>query len=630
MKSYIIILICLWSVNGLAKELKYPVTDIPVELRAGSNAVIREYKIIKEIVSPSFVRTNTTYVVTIFNKSAQELGFFEKMYDQQSSISFYKLVMYDEFGVEISKNGRNKFIDIPFDGSSLFTGDRIIYNRAFSDKFPYTIEYSFTETQKQTLFIGNWYPAPDYEVAVQHASYSLSVPKDFEIKYIEKNVPNQVTMSNSNRRKTYLWEMSNHKPIKYETFMPGTGILPSVQIAANTFFYDDVPGNLSDWKCFGSWFWDLIKDRSELPAGTVTKLKQMTNDLPNDREKIKVLYKYLQDNTRYVNVSLGIGGYQPFSAIDVDNQKYGDCKALSNYMRAMLKAIGIYSIYTKIRAGRMEAEIDTSFYSQQTNHIILCVPNKGDTIWLECTSQRQPFAFQGSFTDDRFALLIEENGGKLVRTHRYTRDVNTLISKAEMQVLPDGTTLVKSSETAKAIQYENFEPYFYLDAVEQKKTLYDDLNIPNLTVNSYSFDKTDGPLPTATRKLDLTIGKYATFNGQRLMFAPKAIDRFNGNIENIKDRKYPVVLNDEYSDYDTIKIKLPQGYKVEYLPELQDLKTPFGEFRSKIEQKDSLLILTRYLSQWKGTYEPSQYQALYDFRRKIAKTDETKVVLIRE
>ena len=50
------------------------------------------------------------------------------------------------------------------------------------------------------------------------------------------------------------------------------------------------------------------------------------------------------------------------------------------------------------------------------NHEILCVPFKTDTAWLDCTDNYQPFGTLDISTENRNALLITEDGGKLVNT----------------------------------------------------------------------------------------------------------------------------------------------------------------------------------------------------------------------
>ncbi len=614
----------------MGATIKYPVSEIPEELKTVSNAVIREYKIVKEIISPSLVKSKTTFAVTIFNKSADYLGNFREFYDRQSSVNFCNITIFNSLGKAVDKSKYSDFKDhLAYDGS-LFNETHVIECAVNTSDYPFTVEYTFDRTEKQTMNIDPWDPMPGYEVSIQHAILILTKPNDFELRVKEENLQSPGRIIVDGKKTTYSWELTNYQAIKHEPFMPNDHFYPLVRLAANNCEYDGVACNLSSWKSLGDWIWNLIRDRGELTPVTTSRLNELTRNTNSDYEKVKIIYKYLQDNTRYVSVQEGIGGYQPFKALDVDDQKYGDCKGLSNYMRAMLKAVGINSYYTRIRAGNGALDIDTTFTSQQTNHIILCVPNQGDTIWLECTSQRQPFGFLGSFTDDRFALLISEDGGKIVRTPHYTRDKNTLISKVDMAIDGEGNVSFKSVEKASTLQYENFEPFFYLDAVEQKKALYNDLNINNLTINSYSFDKTDGPFPTATRHLDASIARYGTMNGQRLMFAPKAIDRFNTVLENIKDRKYPIVYTNDFTYYDTIHINLPIGYKVEFLPANVDIKNDFGEFSTTIVQEGNQLIYTRCYTRWKGTYEPSKYTELRDFYKKMVKADENKVVLIKE
>ena len=64
----------------------------------------------------------------------------------------------------------------------------------------------------------------------------------------------------------------------------------------------------------------------------------------------------------------------------------------------MLKAVGINSYYTLIRAGEDETDIQVDFPSNQFNHVVLCVPHgQRHLLWLECTSQTVSLGLFGQF-----------------------------------------------------------------------------------------------------------------------------------------------------------------------------------------------------------------------------------------
>src|SRR5690606_16477195 len=165
-------------------------------------------------------------------------------------------------------------------------------------------------------------------------------------------------------------------------------------------------GKVTNWRDFGRGVQDgLLKGKQDLPAATIEKAKQIASQFDHTRDKPTVLYKYMQDKTRYVRVPIGICRFKPFAASYVDRLAYGDCKALVNYMQALLAAVDIPSLYCVVEAGNQKVSLDEPFANAvDGNHIILCVPFENDTTWLECTSNKSPFGYLGDFTDDRLVL----------------------------------------------------------------------------------------------------------------------------------------------------------------------------------------------------------------------------------
>src|SRR4051794_16199064 len=108
---------------------------------------------------------------------------------------------------------------------------------------------------------------------------------------------------------------------------------------------------MNTWNDFGKFIYELNKGRDQLPDAMVKKVQEMTANAATTQDKIRILYKYLQDNTRYVSIQLGIGGFQTMEAASVAKTGYSDCKGLSNYMYSLLKAAGIPSNYALVNSG---------------------------------------------------------------------------------------------------------------------------------------------------------------------------------------------------------------------------------------------------------------------------------------
>ena len=164
-----------------------------------------------------------------------------------------------------------------------------------------------------------------------------------------------------------------------------------------TFSYEGFQGDLTSWQTYGDFYKDLNKGRDELSETMKETVKDLIAGANTNSQKIEKLFSYLKKNMRYVSLQLGIGGFQTFDAKFVEKNKYGDCKALSNFMKAMLKEAGIKSFPVLVNAGEeVFYEVEKDFVFPMFNHVILYVPD--EDCWLECTSTANPPGYLGSFT----------------------------------------------------------------------------------------------------------------------------------------------------------------------------------------------------------------------------------------
>ena len=159
----------------------------------------------------------------------------------------------------------------------------------------------------------------------------------------------------------YNWHVANIKAIKLEENAEAWRVFPRIYFASKGFAFYGVQGDLSSWQNFGNFIKTLNADVCSLSPQREAEIKSMTDTIKTDKDKAKFLYNYLQQNMRYVSIQLGIGGLKPFPASFVDQKKYGDCKALSNYMSALLKAVNIKSYYAVINAEPNQEPAEPAF-----------------------------------------------------------------------------------------------------------------------------------------------------------------------------------------------------------------------------------------------------------------------------
>ncbi|MBN1145077.1 MAG: DUF3857 domain-containing transglutaminase family protein [Bacteroidales bacterium] len=613
-----------------AAEIKYPVNTLPDSLKANAMIVIRNWNQKFEIKSIGKGTETYSYAITILNENGLDYAELYVPYSVKlQKVQNIKGSVYNKEGEKIESLTQDKLSDFSaISGYSLYEDDRV---KSFTPKtlsYPFTVEYSYDIVWDGLLFYPGWQPVDDYNVSVEASNFTIVCPKNITFRYREYSLKNPAEIIQGDDVTTYKWAVSSLVAMLEQPFSgPFRDFSPTVMCAPNDFEIEGYQGNMSSWKSMGKFIADLNIGRDQLPEETKALIKEKVKNCHSDYEKAKVVYEYMQGKTRYLNIAVGIGGWQPIPAETVDRLGYGDCKALSNYTKSLLDAAGIKSYYTLIRAGRNASTTQPAFPSNSFNHAILCVPVDKDTIWLECTNQHMPFGYIGSSTYDRPALVITENGGRLVHTRSYSANENQLIRNTSVQLDATGNALLSTSSVHKGLLYENKLGVYLSGTEDRKKMILNEINLPGAFLNQFDYKEMRSEVPAISENINMDAPRYATMAGTRMIVALIPLDRQREVPKKVNKRLSDVIIRNSKIAIDTITISIPDGYQVESIPGAIKTESRFGTYSLESSARDNALICIRRIEMRKGKFPADSYNELVDFYKKVVTADNSKVSL---
>lgn len=623
---------CVSCTRLMAGDGEYAVFKIPQALMKNANAVVRLREEFTELLKEDKLFKKEHYVITILNEEGDRFSGMYEYYDKFSEIKSIEGVLYDAMGVKI-KSLKSKDIEdgSASSGNNLADDNRYKKHNFYYRVYPYTIEYTIESVKKETMFFSPWYPVFTSLVAVQKSVFTVDVPAGYQLRYKPYNYTAEPVIRESGNRKLYSWSLENYEAVQREFASPSwKKITPVVLFAPSEFVIEDYKGTMTDWKELGKFQLSLNTGRDQLPPELKTKVAELTRGAANTEEKITKLYQFLQANTRYISIQLGIGGWRPLEASFVAGKLYGDCKALSNYMYSLLKEAGIRSHYTLIRAGEGEDDLELDFPSRQFNHAILCVPLEKDTMWLECTSQTVAPGYMGSFTGNRHALLITDEGGKIAATPRYGMNDNTQVRKIKAELTADARLQIKANTVYSCLQQDDLQQLINsLSKDKVKEVLHEELDFATYEVERFDYKEQKSRKPSVEEQLDISVSNYATITGKRLFIIPNIMTRHARRLTPDVNRKFELELDYEYRDTDSVEIIIPTGYTAESVPQDVQLDTRFGRYRSSVKIDGNRILYQRTMEHFAGRFPASDYAELVKFYDAMYKADRAKMVLVK-
>ena len=615
-------------ISTVSSQTDWSISSIPAELLKNANAVVRNYVEVVTFKSQTQIVQEVTTVISILNSDAEY--HFRHIVDYKGSSEKVKInsfIVYDAAGKQIKKIKRKNIMDIAdYDGMSLISDQRskIISFQALD--YPLTVEYSYTKTKRNTLHIPPFYPLSFYNVSVQYQSYQLINQTD--IKIASKNY--HFDGFDIERKSDYHFEIKNCKARKQESYSPEfSDIFPHSFFRPHNFNYESHKGNFRSWRDYGNWVNEafLEKQNTLKDIDVPSELSEVYSANITDEEKVRRVYKYIQENTRYILINLKDGGLKPMKSGDVNQLKYGDCKALSYYMYCLLQKANIPVKYGIVYASSQhQLSMDESFPNPfQANHIIINVPLENNDIWLDCTSTTNPFNYLGSFTDNRKVLLIDDKEIIIKKTPDYAQDLNRLVISTVIN-------LEKQSAEIEKVNYglKMHSPLYYskLDKKDRDQKIIKDYfsEAKGVSISNYNFEENKSALTSKenieinSKYLSEDVSNYKLVNINLYSFSIPTLPK------NSK-RLTPVSIVRSSVQEETIHVTVPVDFSISPEENTVEINSVFGNYLQEMDLSEGILTINRKLVINQGKYSVDQYQEIRSFFKEIKDTTKKQIAL---
>jgi transglutaminase-like putative cysteine protease len=605
----------------------YDASTLSDSLKKNAHSVKREEIMDFNVKDIDMATLSVQRVYTVLDDEGSDVLYFVKSSDMFRKLEDANIKVFDASGKEINRY-KMKEMKAVATGDGLVVDGEVYYFRVAAPSYPITVEYNYKVKYKGTLNYPDYF-IQDPEQSVAHSKYTVSVPLNLDLKFKAQHIALAPRLSNSEKKKIYTWEVKDLSAIPYEEGGANyQSSYPAVLLSPQKFSMDGYEGDLSSWKDFGEWYASLSKGSLNLPESTKSLLNEMVKDAKSNAEKIEILYHYLQDNCRYVSIQLGIGGFKPFDAAFVDSKKYGDCKALVNYMQAMLDAVGITSYPALVNAFYNQQPVNPEFPHNSFTHVILCVPDNKDTTWLECTSKATEAGVLGTFTENRNALLITPQGGKLVATPKSNSSENTFQIATKVTLNDDASGESESVLNSKGeYKEEIIENVLNEKKDDQKEYLVKRLGFSQPDQFELSSDK-DGNSEKTIFKLD--IEKVPEFvAGSKMFLNPRIYKIWSGRLPKDDNRKQAFYFPFPFIKTDTTIYQLPENYTVDNLPKPKDQKFEYGKFSTKYtyDEKANIITSIAYLELTQNVIPADKFKETRKFFSNVIKEYTEKIVI---
>jgi transglutaminase-like putative cysteine protease len=438
---------------------------------------------------------------------------------------------------------------------------------------------------------------------IQRSEYVLITPKTRQFYFNKPNVPGlKQTVEEKGNDKIWHFLAENVPPQESEPMQPPLSeTLGHVHVST-----------YKSWDDMGRWYWGLVKDQFTADDEVRRRVAEITKNAKTNDEKVRAIYDFVVQKTRYVALEFGIHGFKPYRCAQIFARGFGDCKDKATLIVTMLKEVGIPATIVILRTG-LRGDFETEPASLAPfDHAIAYVPSMD--LYLDGTAE-----YTGSRelpSMDRGALAIRINEGKpqLVHLPEPAASESVASKRVEAAVSPDGTAAIDWRMDVTGSSASSWRSRYHAKAT-QKQRVQEDLasEIPAAEIASVIASDMEDVEQKVSIKAKGKAPSFARRDADTWTVAVGAKEHMVRAYAPLSRRKNDLRIYALSTQENETIVKLPQGAKVLAPPRSADGKSAFGSYKIEASVENNVVRVKTTVALTKSRISASEYGAFRTF-----------------
>lgn len=488
------------------------------------------------------------------------------------------------------------------------------------------IEYSYTQYSEAYWLFPNW--KFQRNIPSRISEYWANIPDFFTYqKYMQGYISASYEVVPKPQAKSHHWICRNVPAFKEEPYMTSEeDYISRINFALATIQF---PGHPMQ-EVMQSWV-KLNQDLSE-DAGFTGVLKgsgflkksteEVITGLTDETAKLKAIDRYVKQNVEWN----GIQDYYPDENLKkIIEQKKGTSGDINFILGSMLTKAG-FTVDMVLLSTRSHGFIRKEYPMQRQFNYVVCAVRIGEKVtFLDAT---EPYLPMGILPDrclngEGFVISKTRSAWIPVESKLKSKSIvsaDLLLSadgtlKGKIDYIRDGYYAQKMRKTVSSKGEESYKKELYTG----KSWELDSCLFENLT----DLDK------PAKEKHEVTINEHVSTTAETMYINPIVTTQLAANPFRLKTREYPVDFGNPIENIYLCKIKIPEDYTIEEMPQSKVFLLPgnAAKFTYNVSQNGGVISVVSNLQINKSMFIQTEYESLRLFYDQVVAKQTEQIVL---